>query len=99
MICHISVHLRPLLRKTNLAVWKVRRSWKSSLNSTVCASSSPGPGPGPGLGPLGRSEDTSSVTPEKPPHCPVMLKEVLQYLDVQKGQVCLHLFLHLLQTI
>lgn len=74
-----------MLRKTNLAVWRAWRSWKLSLHSsTVCASS------GPGLS--DRSEELSSVSSEKPPpHTPVMLKEVLHYLDIQPGQVRVHL--------
>ncbi|XP_041792323.1 probable methyltransferase-like protein 15 [Chelmon rostratus] len=84
MIFHMSVRSNPMLRKTNLAVWRAWRSWKLSLHSsTVCASSGPGPGP------LDRSEELSPVSTEKPPHTPVMLKEVLQYLDIQLGQVVL----------
>lgn len=52
-------------------------------SSSVCASS------GSGVKPLDGSEDLSSVSTEKPPHTPVMLKEVLHYLDVQPGQVVL----------
>lgn len=73
-----------MLWKTNRAVWRAWRSWKSSPHSsTACASSGPGP--------LDRSEELSSVLTPKPPHTPVMLKEVLHYLDVQPGQVRLHL--------
>ncbi|KAL3065571.1 hypothetical protein OYC64_015681 [Pagothenia borchgrevinki] len=82
MIFHLSVRSNPMLRKTNLAVWRAWRSWKLSLHSsTVCASS--------GTGPLDRSEELSSVSSEKPPHTPVMVKEVLHYLDIQPGQVVL----------
>ncbi|KAM3626274.1 uncharacterized protein V6R79_026109 [Siganus canaliculatus] len=71
-----------ILRKPNLAVWRVWRSWKLSLQlSTACESSGPGPSHG--------SEEMSSVSTEKPPHIPVMLKEVLHYLDIQPGQVVL----------
>ncbi|XP_070817667.1 12S rRNA N4-methylcytidine (m4C) methyltransferase isoform X2 [Chaetodon trifascialis] len=81
MIFHMSVRSNPILRKTNLAVWRAWKSWRLNLHSsTVCASSGAGPGP------LDRSEELS---PEKPPHTPVMLKEVLQYLDIQQGQVVL----------
>lgn len=45
-----------------------------------------------GPGSLGRSEKLSSVPTEKPLHTPVMLKEVLHFLDIQPGQVCSHLF-------
>ncbi|XP_033481015.2 12S rRNA N(4)-cytidine methyltransferase METTL15 [Epinephelus lanceolatus] len=80
MIFHMAVRSSPILRKTNLAVWRAWRSWKLSLHSsTVCASSGPGP--------LDRSEELSSA--EKLPHTPVMLKEVLHYLDIQPGQVVL----------
>ncbi|XP_049451747.1 probable methyltransferase-like protein 15 [Epinephelus fuscoguttatus] len=80
MIFHMAVRSSPILRKTNLAVWRAWRSWKLSLHSsTVCASSGPGP--------LDRSEELSST--EKLPHTPVMLKEVLHYLDIQPGQVVL----------
>uniref|UniRef100_A0AAQ4P6R2 12S rRNA N(4)-cytidine methyltransferase METTL15 n=1 Tax=Gasterosteus aculeatus aculeatus TaxID=481459 RepID=A0AAQ4P6R2_GASAC len=73
-----------MLWKTNRAVWRAWRSWKSSPHSsTACASSGPGP--------LDRSEELSSVLTPKPPHTPVMLKEVLHYLDVQPGQVVLDL--------
>lgn len=82
MIFHMSVRSNPMLWKTNLAVWRAWGSWKLSLHSsTVCGSSGPGP--------VDRSEELSSA--EKPPHTPVMLKEVLHYLDIQLGQVCLHL--------
>ncbi|XP_070764388.1 12S rRNA N4-methylcytidine (m4C) methyltransferase [Enoplosus armatus] len=82
MIFHMSVRSNPMLRKTNLAVWRAWRSWKLSLHSSaVCASSGPGP--------LDRSEELFSVSPEKPPHTPVLLKEVLHYLDIQLGQVVL----------
>lgn len=84
MILHISVRTSPLLWKTNLAGWRAWRPWKLSLHSSyVCASSGPGP--------LESSVDPSSVSTEKPPHTPVMLKEVLHYLDIQLGQVCFHL--------
>ncbi|XP_034535544.1 probable methyltransferase-like protein 15 isoform X2 [Notolabrus celidotus] len=79
MIFHMSMRSNPILRRTHLTVWRAWRSWKSRLHSsTLCAS--------PGPGPLDRSEES-----EKPPHTPVMLKEVLQYLDVQQGQVVLDL--------
>ncbi|XP_026176344.1 12S rRNA N(4)-cytidine methyltransferase METTL15 isoform X2 [Mastacembelus armatus] len=81
MIFHASVRSNQMLRKTNLAVWKAWRSWKLSLHSsTVGASSGPGP--------LDRTEN-ASVSVEKPPHTPVMLKEVLHFLDIQPAQVVL----------
>ncbi|XP_030270165.1 12S rRNA N(4)-cytidine methyltransferase METTL15 isoform X1 [Sparus aurata] len=82
MIFHMSVRCSPILRKTNLAVWRAWRSWNlSQHSSTVHASSGPGP--------VDKSEEQSSVSTEKPPHTPVMLKEVLHYLDIQPGQVVL----------
>lgn len=85
MIFHMSVRCSPILRKTNLAVWRAWRSWNlSQHSSTVHASSGPGP--------VDKSEEQSSVSTEKPPHTPVMLKEVLHYLDIQPGQVGLYVF-------
>ncbi|XP_029317801.1 12S rRNA N(4)-cytidine methyltransferase METTL15 [Cottoperca gobio] len=82
MVFHMSLRSNPMLRKTHLAVWRTWRSCKLSLHSsTVCASSGPGP--------VDRSEELSPVSAEKPPHTPVMLKEVLHYLDIQPGQVVL----------
>ncbi|XP_062417717.1 probable methyltransferase-like protein 15 [Pungitius pungitius] len=79
-----SVCYNTMLWKSNISVWRAWRSWKSSLHSsTACASSGPGP--------LDRSEELSSALTPKPPHTPVMLKEVLHYLDVQPGQVVLDL--------
>ncbi|KAM8762810.1 12S rRNA N(4)-cytidine methyltransferase METTL15 isoform 3-T5 [Acanthopagrus schlegelii] len=82
MIFHMSVRCNPILRKTNLAVWRAWRSWKLGQHPCTVHSSS-------GPGPLDKSEEQSSVSTEKPPHTPVMLKEVLHYLDVQPGQVVL----------
>lgn len=65
-------------------MWRAWRLWKLLHSSVVCASS--------GAGPMDRSEELSSVSTEKPLHTPVMLKEVLHYLDIQPGQVRLHLF-------
>ncbi|CAJ1049774.1 probable methyltransferase-like protein 15 [Xyrichtys novacula] len=77
MIFNMCVRSNAMLRKTNLAVWRAWRSWKLRLqSSTVCAYS--------GSGPLEGCEEA-----EKPPHTPVMLKEVLHYLDIQQGQVVL----------
>ncbi|XP_023188625.1 probable methyltransferase-like protein 15 isoform X2 [Xiphophorus maculatus] len=71
-----------MLWKTNLAA---RRAWRSlmlRLNSATAGLSS-----GPGF--WDRSDGLSCVSAEKPPHMPVMLKEVLHYLDVQPAQVVL----------
>ncbi|XP_068436558.1 LOW QUALITY PROTEIN: 12S rRNA N4-methylcytidine (m4C) methyltransferase [Clinocottus analis] len=76
------VYTNPMLWKANSTVWRAWRSWKLSLHSsTACASSGPGP--------LDKSEELSSVFTQSPPHKPVMLKEVLHYLDIQPGQVVL----------
>ncbi|XP_060924194.1 probable methyltransferase-like protein 15 isoform X1 [Limanda limanda] len=82
MISHMFLRSNPVLRKTRLAVWRSWRSWKLSLHSSTGAASS-----GPGHN--DRSEELSSPSSEKPPHTPVMLKEVLHYLDIQPGQVVL----------
>ncbi|XP_035508190.1 probable methyltransferase-like protein 15 [Morone saxatilis] len=82
MVFHMCLRSNPLLRKANLAVRRVWRSWKISLHSsTLCAS--------PGPGSPDSSEEPTSVSTEKPLHTPVMLKEVLHYLDIQQGQVVL----------
>lgn len=67
----------------SLAAW---RAWKSGPSS--CHSSSVSVHSGPGS--LDGSTQLSSVSAENPPHTPVMLKEVLHYLDIQQGQVCNH---------
>ncbi|XP_029353957.1 12S rRNA N(4)-cytidine methyltransferase METTL15 [Echeneis naucrates] len=78
----MSLHVNPVLQKASLAVWRTWRSWKLSLHtSTVHASFGPGH--------WERSEEHSSISTDKPPHTPVMLKEVLHYLNVQPGQVVL----------
>ncbi|XP_069030186.1 12S rRNA N4-methylcytidine (m4C) methyltransferase [Embiotoca jacksoni] len=79
MIFHMTVHSNTMIRTTNLTVWRAWRSLMSSLHSG--ASSGPGS--------LNTSEEPSAVSTEKPPHTPVMLKEVLHYLDIQPAQVVL----------
>ncbi|XP_054901213.1 probable methyltransferase-like protein 15 [Poeciliopsis prolifica] len=73
----------------NIMIWKTnpaaRRAWRSlmlRLHSATAGLSS-----GPGF--RDRSDGLSCVSAEKPPHMPVMLKEVLHYLDVQPAQVVL----------
>uniref|UniRef100_A0A1A7XK96 12S rRNA N(4)-cytidine methyltransferase METTL15 n=1 Tax=Iconisemion striatum TaxID=60296 RepID=A0A1A7XK96_9TELE len=75
---------------SNPAIWKahsaVRRAWRTlmmSLQSSVVRTSS---GSYSSSDP---SEEASSVSAEKAPHTPVMLKEVLHYLDIQPAQVVL----------
>lgn len=60
--------------------WRAGRSWLSSRHSSSVSVHS-----GPGA--LDGSTQMSPVSAENPPHTPVMLKEVLHYLDVQPGQV------------
>ncbi|XP_003445738.1 12S rRNA N(4)-cytidine methyltransferase METTL15 [Oreochromis niloticus] len=81
MIFHMTVRSYPM-RKTHLAAWRAWRRLRPRFYSSFVGASS-GPGPGDG------SEDPSAVSAEKPPHTPVMLKEVLQYLDIQPAQVVL----------
>ncbi|CAI5645289.1 unnamed protein product [Oreochromis niloticus] len=81
MIFHMTVRSYPM-RKTHLAAWRAWRRLRPRFHSSFVGASS-GPGPGDG------SQDPSAVSAEKPPHTPVMLKEVLQYLDIQPAQVVL----------
>lgn len=54
-----------------------------SLHSSAVSAS-------PNSGSFDKSKEVFSVSAETPPHTPVMLKEVLHYLDIQPAQVCLH---------
>nr|XP_015808839.2 probable methyltransferase-like protein 15 [Nothobranchius furzeri] len=76
-------HSSPAIWKTHVAVWRAWRTLMTSLPSSAfrtssgfCGSSDP-------------SEEASSVSADKAPHTPVMLKEVLHYLDIQPAQVVL----------
>lgn len=83
MIFHIPVHSSSVIQKTNLVLWRSWGTWRTlrlSLHSSVAAASS-------APGPMDRPQEPSST--EKPPHTPVMLKEVLHYLDIQPAQVVL----------
>ncbi|XP_006780324.1 probable methyltransferase-like protein 15 isoform X1 [Neolamprologus brichardi] len=82
MIFHMTVRSYPMMRKTHLAARRAWRRLRPRLNSCFVGASS-------GPGHEDRSEDPSAVSAEKPPHTPVMLKEVLQYLDIQPAQVVL----------
>ncbi|XP_072236815.1 12S rRNA N4-methylcytidine (m4C) methyltransferase [Leuresthes tenuis] len=75
-------HANPVIRKTNLAAWRAWRTFMFGLHSSAVGLSS---------GPCAtdRSEELSAVSSEKPPHTPVMVKEVLHYLDIQPAQVVL----------
>lgn len=85
MIFNMSVRCKTLLWKANPMGWRVWRPQKFGLHSSsACTSSGLSPGP------PDRSTELSTVSDEKPPHIPVMLKEVLHYLDIQRGQVCFH---------
>ncbi|XP_041839292.1 probable methyltransferase-like protein 15 isoform X2 [Melanotaenia boesemani] len=74
-------HSNSVIRKTNLAVWRAWRTFTLSLHSSVGASSS--------TSFPDKSEEQSAVSAEKSPHMPVMVKEVLHYLDIQPAQVVL----------
>lgn len=80
MIFYTSVRCKLLLWKAKWGVWRPRKFGLHS--SSACASSGLSPGP------PDRFIELSVVPDEKPPHIPVMLKEVLHYLDIQRGQVC-----------
>ncbi|XP_005724319.1 12S rRNA N(4)-cytidine methyltransferase METTL15 [Pundamilia nyererei] len=82
MIFHMTVRSYPMMQKTHLAARRAWRRLRPRLNSCFVGASS-------GPGHEDRSEDLSAVSAEKPPHTPVMLKEVLQYLDIQPAQVVL----------
>ncbi|XP_029701931.1 12S rRNA N(4)-cytidine methyltransferase METTL15 [Takifugu rubripes] len=66
----------------SLAGWRTWRSWLSSLHSSSVSAHS-------GPGSLDGSTRLPSDSTDKVPHTPVMLKEVLHYLDIQQGQVVL----------
>ncbi|KAM6942842.1 12S rRNA N(4)-cytidine methyltransferase METTL15 [Xenentodon cancila] len=71
-----------MIRKTNLTVWRVWRTFTLSLHSSVVgASFSPGRSE--------RSKDLSPGSAERSPHMPVMVKEVLHDLDIQPTQMVL----------
>lgn len=80
MIFHMTVRTYTMILKPHLAAWRSWRRLKLRLHSSFTGASS-----GPGA--TYRAEDLSAVSTEKSPHTPVMLKEVLQYLDVQPAQV------------
>ncbi|XP_029902106.1 12S rRNA N(4)-cytidine methyltransferase METTL15 [Myripristis murdjan] len=82
MMHHVSMRSNPKSRKTALAAWTTWMSWRFSVRSTTSGSSS-------GPDSLHRTQELSSDSCEKPPHTPVMLKEVLHYLDIHPGQVVL----------
>ncbi|KAM4743981.1 12S rRNA N(4)-cytidine methyltransferase METTL15 [Anableps anableps] len=71
-----------MIWKTNLAAQRAWRSLMLRLNSSAAGLCS---------GPVSwdRSDELSTASAEKPPHTPVMLKEVLHYLDIQPAQVVL----------
>ncbi|XP_012772351.3 12S rRNA N(4)-cytidine methyltransferase METTL15 isoform X3 [Maylandia zebra] len=76
MIFHMTVRSYPMMRKTHLAARRAWRRLRPRLNSCFVGASS-------GPGHEDRSEDPSAVSAEKPPHMPVMLKEVV--LDMTFG--------------
>uniref|UniRef100_A0A3Q0RDD0 12S rRNA N(4)-cytidine methyltransferase METTL15 n=1 Tax=Amphilophus citrinellus TaxID=61819 RepID=A0A3Q0RDD0_AMPCI len=82
MIFHTTVRSYSMIQKPHLAAWRAWRRLKLRLHSSFVGASS-------GPGPVDRSEDPSAASAEKSPHTPVMLKEVLQYLDIKPAQVVL----------
>ncbi|XP_076011378.1 12S rRNA N(4)-cytidine methyltransferase METTL15 [Genypterus blacodes] len=76
MICSVPVRTNPRSWKTNLAALRVWMSCKFSVHSSTAGASS-----GPG--------SLDSFSTERPPHTPVMLNEVLHYLDIRPGQMFL----------
>lgn len=78
-------HDSPMILKTKVAVWRAWRTFTVSLQSSAVSSSA---GPGSPTG----SSNASSVFAEKPLHTPVMVKEVLHYLDIQPAQVWFSIF-------
>ncbi|XP_061614651.1 probable methyltransferase-like protein 15 isoform X2 [Phyllopteryx taeniolatus] len=84
MVFHISTPSCRLFQRTSFAVRTVQKLWNLNLHlktAGLCALSGPGS--------LCKSEELYTASTEKPPHVPVMLKEVLHYLDIQPGQVVL----------
>lgn len=80
MVFCIPVRSMSLTWNINLTM---RRARTLKLYSSVAGTSSC-------RGPPDGSEELSAVWSEKPPHTPVMLKEVLYYLDIQPAQVHLN---------
>ncbi|XP_008308224.1 12S rRNA N(4)-cytidine methyltransferase METTL15 isoform X2 [Cynoglossus semilaevis] len=76
------VRCNPMLWKTSLAWQRLRRSWILSLHSSTARAFS---------GPCCQDpcKESSSFSTEKLPHTPVMVKEVLEFLDLKPGQVVL----------
>lgn len=71
-----------LIWGANRTRWRLRSPyWLRLRRSSVSASSDFTQGP------LDTSKDPPSGSAEKPPHTPVLLKEVLHYLDIQRGEV------------
>ncbi|XP_047219457.1 probable methyltransferase-like protein 15 [Girardinichthys multiradiatus] len=78
-----------MLFNSNIMIWKtnpaVRTAWRSLTQRLNSAAAGLCSGPFSWDG----SDGLSSVSAEKPPHTPVMLREVLHYLDIQQAQVVL----------
>lgn len=74
-------HNSAMIRKTKVSVW---RAWRTLIVRLQCSSVSSSAGPAS----LDGSGNASSVSAEKPLHTPVMVKEVLHYLNIQPAQVC-----------
>ncbi|XP_054626790.1 probable methyltransferase-like protein 15 [Dunckerocampus dactyliophorus] len=84
MVFHTPACSSRLFQKPTLAVRTLWKLWNSYFHSQtlICAFSGP-------RGGLYKSDEVFSASTDKPPHVPVMLKEVLHYLDIKPGQVVL----------
>nr|XP_057933026.1 probable methyltransferase-like protein 15 isoform X1 [Doryrhamphus excisus]XP_057933028.1 probable methyltransferase-like protein 15 isoform X1 [Doryrhamphus excisus] len=85
MFFHLPARSSRLFQKNkNLASRALWQLWNSNFHSRrdLCVFSGPGGG-------LYKPDEASSVSSDKPPHVPVMLKEVLHYLDIKPGQAVL----------
>lgn len=90
MVFHPCARSAALIWRSNPTRWRPRSPcWQRPHCSSASASSDLT------RGPVDTSKDPPSGSAEKPPHTPVMLKEVLQYLDIQRGEVC---FTYLVRT-
>lgn len=84
MAFHLCVRSVAQIWRTNRSRWRPRLPCWLKLHCSSVATSSDFT-----CGPPDTSQDPPSGSAEKPPHTPVMLKEVLHYLDIQPDEVCL----------
>uniref|UniRef100_A0A3Q2ULX9 12S rRNA N(4)-cytidine methyltransferase METTL15 n=1 Tax=Fundulus heteroclitus TaxID=8078 RepID=A0A3Q2ULX9_FUNHE len=78
-----------MLFNSNLRLWKTHPAAWAAWRSLLLRLNPPAAGLCPGLGSRDMSDGLSSVSEERPLHTPVMLKEVLHYLEIQPAQVVL----------